>query len=171
MHQSTEGGLRGKMALLYNIKPTWEMESYMNSGNSETVRIIFNFRASNHTMPVERLRYVGVPRNKRWCGADSCRNKHVGDELHAFACPKNRDKIIELWKMIINHPGCADLIRKNVRELLDDTLIPEAWSSDWLVKWEYDIRLAAETCLKLNTKIVVKFLRQYWYPFKLYYTT
>ena len=171
VYQQTEGGSKGKMALIYSIKPNWEQDDYIKSNNIKSTKIIFNVRASNHTLPVERLRYVPVKRENRWCPEETCTGKQIGDEFHFFACPKNKEKITSIWSMISKHPNCAKLMRDNITELTAATMQDDAWSDQWLSKWEYDIRIATETALKLNTSVVIKFLKQIWTPFQLYYTS
>ena len=73
--------------------------------------------------------------------------------------------------MVANHPECAKLTQSNITELVLATEQDNAWSREWRDRWEHDMLIAAEAALKLNTLIVVKFLKQIWTPFQFYYTS
>ena len=93
IYQQTEGGGRGKMRLMCLLKPEWGQDKYIDSNNNQATKIIFNVRASNHTLPIERLRYIPVPKENRWCPEATCVQREIGDEFHFFTCPKNKEKL------------------------------------------------------------------------------
>ena len=102
---STQGGTRGKLAFLFKIKPFFAREDYMTQNNRDTSRILFNFRAGNHRLSVERMRYLGLPRHMRLCRHIPCRKQYLtGDESHIFRCPKNRKRLLHIWYTLSIHP-------------------------------------------------------------------
>ena len=52
---------------------------------------MIRFRLSNHKLPIEKLRHVGVNRSDRIC--DKCHSSRIDDEYHyLFECEKLRQE-------------------------------------------------------------------------------
>ena len=95
MNVSTRGQLYS------NLKTSWSLEQYLLKLPNFFRKLICKLRCSNVKIPVEKGRWVGVPREQRFCHL--CSEAVVGDEYHyLFMCKCEqvmiiRDKYIPVY--------------------------------------------------------------------------
>ena len=70
-----------KLELYANIKPHYGCEKYLdNLDDANSRKFVTQIRISAHKFPVEKGRYINIPREQRLCNICDC--KVVGDEYH-----------------------------------------------------------------------------------------
>jgi hypothetical protein len=68
------------------FKNVFEQEKYLSLLPRNCALSLLQFRTTNNFLPVNRLRYSGIPRIERICS--KCNNNEIGDEFHyLFVCP------------------------------------------------------------------------------------
>ena len=76
-----------KCKLYHDIKTSFKFENYLNKLPFKHRKALTKFRTSNHNLPVEKGRHLGIDRNKRIC--QLCQSGSRGDEFHyLFICAK-----------------------------------------------------------------------------------
>lgn len=70
----------GKCFNYGTYKTELRFEDYLDDLPWTFAKALCHFRVANHCLPVERGRYIGVPRHERLCTA--CNSNRLGDEYH-----------------------------------------------------------------------------------------
>ena len=98
------------------FKSSFAQEPFLNFLPSDCVIALVKFRSTNNQLPVNALRFKGIPRHERIC--THCNLKEIGDEFHyLFTCPYYQTKRTELLpKYYCKYPN---VIKYN--ELLNTT--------------------------------------------------
>ena len=144
----------------------------MTHKNRDTSRILFNFRAGNHRLSVERMRYLGLPRHTRLCKHIPCRKHNIpGDENHIFSCPKNRISLLHLWDVLSTHPKVDSNSQNEIKLLKLAATDTYKWDGAWIRRWEMSLDLGIRLSMMLAINTVIKLLRAHWSPFKYHYCT
>ena len=75
-----------KCCLYKNIKFELKLEDYLVTLIEPVRSNLIRLRLSNHKMPIETGRHIGIDRNDRLCNI--CKSSDIGDEYHYFCiCP------------------------------------------------------------------------------------
>ena len=92
------------------FKNTFCFEKYLTYLPSILRQKVLKFSLSNHRLPIQQRRSLGIPRDERICTVcDSCDSVEVGDEFHyLFNCSnenvkRNRTKYVD--KYYTHHPN------------------------------------------------------------------
>ena len=76
----------GKCTLYKEFKLSFGIEPYLVTLPSKLSKCLCKFRTRNHNLPIEKLCYIGIPREERKCSLFD--SGMVGDEYHyLFQCP------------------------------------------------------------------------------------
>jgi hypothetical protein len=73
--------------LYYNyrmFKQNFEFEKYLLSLPENMSLAVIKFRTLNHKLPIQKGRFLGVPRTERLC--QKCLSHELGDEFHYLFC-------------------------------------------------------------------------------------
>ena len=83
----------GRFEIYYKVKKQYKFEEYLHLNQNTLRRHITNIRISTHSLPIESLRKLGIPRNERLCPL--CPTNEIGSEFHILMnCPN--PKLTEL---------------------------------------------------------------------------
>ena len=114
---STEG-THGKLAFLYNTGSQFKPQQYTRKLFPSQAQVIFNFRMSNHTLPVERMQYgrekIHYPERKCEHGCQD-----IGSEEHLFNCPQHENMIAAV-KARAGISGNGRIDHEQIQELMDN---------------------------------------------------
>ena len=78
---------KGKLETYVKFKTNFVFENYLALLSPEERKALTRLRTSANNLPIERGRYLGIPRQLRTC--TNCSSHQVGDEIHVlFECPK-----------------------------------------------------------------------------------
>lgn len=89
-----------KLSCYSTFKQNFGQEKYLNLiKNFEQRRNFTRFRISAHRLNIERGRYIGIPREERYC--NRCNNKTVDDEKHfLLSCNLIKEERKVLYELI-----------------------------------------------------------------------
>ena len=125
--------------------------------------IVFNFRVSNHNLPVERDRYEEFQGIKGQC--KKCNMGARGDEYHVFLCPSFRSWQLNIARKVAaerNSLGIEIDISKCESDFNNDINDPQHMR-DLMLGDTGVIRLAFARL----PSVLIQFLKKFWCPFNI----
>ena len=117
------------VCLSYRLfKDRFGFEGYLTKLSFSARRSICRFRLSNHRLPIQQQRQLGIPREERVCHL--CDKNEIGDEFHyLFNCAHpvlTESRKVKLTKYFHHHPNVIKMnqllnstSRKRLRDLAD----------------------------------------------------
>ena len=108
-----------KCCLYKNIKFELKLEDYLVTLIEPARSNLIRLRLSNHKMPIETGRHIGIDRNDRLCNI--CKSSDIDDEYHYFCiCPVFKSVIVLLDQVSINFVNyCSHLTNVSKLRLLN----------------------------------------------------
>ena len=153
---------RYKLRFLASVKMTFGRENYIKNLKMKDASVIFNFRASNHNLPIERDRYNEDPNIKRICR--KCDLDQVGDEYHVFVCPFYRS-----WQVRMANVLCMNK-KINIEKAVEESKIVSNYNNN-INDMEAcrDIMYGDDGLIRhlfaCIPRVFIHFFKNFWSPF------